>query len=118
MAVRPEDRSPATLRSGDDGFDIRRIQPLICGAGATSFSWPSDDLNFLSEVLRTQHTPAPLIERLIAHAAAPDRTMSPVERLEHALAAHCRFLPLEDASRLPAWSSAHRGRARPCSWRS
>lgn len=101
MAASQENRAPAPLRSGEDGFDIRRIRPLLGGAGAAPFAWPSDDLGFLAEVLRTQHTPQPLIERLIAHAAAPDRTLSPAERLEHALGAHYRFRPLDDALRLP-----------------
>lgn len=100
MAASQENRAPAPLRSGEDGFDIRRIRPLLGGTGAASFAWPSDDLSFLAEVLRTQHTPQPLIERLIAHAAAPDRTLSPAERLEHALGAHYRFRPLDDTLRL------------------
>jgi len=102
MAASQDNRSSAPLRSGDDGFDIRRIQPLLGGAGFAPFAWPSDDLSFLAEVLRTQHTPQPLIERLIAHAAAPDRAVSTAERLEHALGAHYRFLALDDALRLPA----------------
>jgi SRP54-type protein, GTPase domain len=101
MAAFQEGRAPAPLRSGDDGFDIRRIRPLL-GAAAAPFAWPSDDLSFLSEMLRTQHTPLPLIERLIAHAAAPDHVLSPAERLEHALAAHFRFRPLDEILRLPA----------------
>jgi len=101
MAASQENRAPAPLRSGEDGFDIRRIRPLLGGAGAAPFAWPSDDLAFLAEVLRTQHTPQPLIERLIAHAAAPDRALSPAERLEHALGAHYRFRSLDDALRLP-----------------
>lgn len=101
MAASQENRAPAPLRSGEDGFDIRRIRPLLGSTGAAPFAWPSDDLGFLAEVLRTQHTPQPLIERLIAHAAAPDRTLSPAERLEHALGAHYRFQALDDALRLP-----------------
>jgi len=102
MAASQENRSSAPLRSGDDGFDIRRIRPLLGSAGSAPFTWPSDDLSFLAEVLRTQHAPQPLIERLIAHAAAPDRTVSAAERLEHALGAHYHFLSLDDALRLPA----------------
>lgn len=102
MAALQDNRSPAPQRSGDDDFDIRRIRPLLGGAGAAPFAWPSDDLSFLAEVLRTQHAPLPLIERLIAHAAAPDRALSPAERLEHALGAHYRFPSLDDVLRLPA----------------
>ncbi|MDE2229741.1 MAG: hypothetical protein KGL11_11970 [Alphaproteobacteria bacterium] len=88
-------------RSGDDGFDIRRIRPLLGGGGAAPFTWPSDELSFLAEVLRAQHVPPSLVERLIAHAA-PDRALAPAERLEHALGAHYRFLSLDDALRLPS----------------
>ncbi len=102
MAANPNPQPSAPLRSGEDGFDIRRIRPLLGGTGFVPFTWPSDDLSFLAEVLRTQHAPQPLIERLIAHAAVPDRTLSPAERLEHALGTHYRFLPLDDALRLPA----------------
>lgn len=102
MAANQNNQSSAPLRSGEDGFDIRRIRPLLGGTGFAPFTWPSDDLSFLAEVLRSQHVPPPLIERLIAHAASPDRVVSPAERLEHALGAHYRFLPLDDALRLPA----------------
>lgn len=102
MAASQKNRAPSPLRSGEDGFDIRCIRPLLGGAGAAPFAWPSDDLGFLAEVLRAQHTPQPLIERLIAHAAAPNRALSPTERLEHALGAHYRFRPLDDALRLPS----------------
>jgi len=101
MAASQENRASAALRSGEDAFGIRRIRPLLGFTGAAPFAWPSDDLSFLAEVLRTQHTPQPLIERLIAHAAAPDRTLSPVERLEYALGAHYRFQSLDEALRLP-----------------
>ncbi|MGH7013816.1 MAG: AAA family ATPase [Stellaceae bacterium] len=102
MAASQENRSPAPLRSGDDGFDVRHIRPLPGGVSGTPFAWPSDDLGFLAEILRTQHAPLPLIERLIAHAAAPDRAVSPAERLEHALGAHYRFSSLDDILHLPA----------------
>jgi flagellar biosynthesis protein FlhF len=102
MAANQDNRSPAPLRSGDDDFDIRNIQPLLGATRFSPFAWPSDDLSFLAEVLRTQHVPQPLVERLIAHAAAPDRALMPAERLEHALGAYYRCLPLDDALRLPA----------------
>ncbi|HYL31554.1 MAG TPA: hypothetical protein VEU53_00235 [Stellaceae bacterium] len=101
MAAFQDSRAPAPLRSGDDGFDIKRIRPLL-GTAAAPFAWPSDDLSFLAEVLRAQHAPLPLIERLIAQAATPDRALSPAERLEHALAAHFRFRALDEILRLPA----------------
>ncbi|HZL60347.1 MAG TPA: hypothetical protein VFC38_11705 [Stellaceae bacterium] len=95
--------SPASspIRSGEDGFDIRRVQPILGGGGSQPFGWPSDDLAFLAEVLRVQHTPQPLIERLIAAAASPER-QEPAARLAHAIGIHFRFLSIDDALRLPA----------------
>lgn len=101
MAAGQRNHSPAPSRSGDGGFDVRPIRALL-GAGAAPFVWPSDDLSFLAEILRTQHVPPLLIEHLIAQAATPDRVLSPSERLEHALGAHYRFIPLDTVLQSPA----------------
>jgi flagellar biosynthesis protein FlhF len=60
-------------------------------------SWPGDDVSFLAEVLRTQHAPESLIERLASSSMAATPRL--VDRLAAALGAHIHFLPLEDALR-------------------
>lgn len=65
--------------------------------GMPQRSWPGDDVSFLAEVLRTQHAPESLIERLASSSMAATPRL--VDRLAAALGAHIHFLPLEDALR-------------------
>jgi flagellar biosynthesis protein FlhF len=92
---------PATAPgSGEAMPGIRRLGPAG-GQGTQSFGWPSDELAFLTEILRAQHVPAALIERLNALAAVPSRGR-PEHRLAAALGAHFRFVALDDMLRGPA----------------
>jgi flagellar biosynthesis protein FlhF len=103
MASRPTvQASPSLPGTGEEGFDIRPISPLLREGGPLAFRWPSDDLAFLGEVLRAQHAPAALVENLIAAAATPDRNLPPEERLAHALGVHFRFADLDQVLRFPA----------------
>jgi flagellar biosynthesis protein FlhF len=88
----------AASGSGEAMPGIRRLAP---GPGLPSFGWPSDELAFLAEILRAQHVPAALIERLNSLAALPPRGR-PEQRLASALGSHFRFLALDDMLRLPA----------------
>jgi flagellar biosynthesis protein FlhF len=90
----------AASGSGEPMPGIRRLGPAS-GQGLPSFGWPSDELAFLAEILRAQHVPAPLIERLNSLAALPPRGR-PEQRLASALGSHFRFLALDDMLRLPA----------------
>ena len=91
---------PAAAPGGGEAMPLRRLGPAD-GPGARSFGWPSDELAFLAEILRAQHVPAALIERLNARAAVPPRGR-PEQRLAIALGAHFRFVALDDMLRSPA----------------
>ena len=91
---------PAAASGSGEAMSLRRLGPAD-GPGTQSFGWPSDELAFLAEILRAQHVPAALIERLNARAAVPPRGR-PEQRLAIALGAHFRFVALDDMLRLPA----------------
>ena len=105
MALRPtplplpplSEAGPAAASgSGEAMPGIRRLGP-----GMQSFGWPSDELAFLAEILRAQHVPAALIERLNVLAAIPPRGR-PEQRLAAALGSHFRFVAIDDMLRGPA----------------
>lgn len=91
---------PAAAPGLGEAMPLRRLGPAD-GPGTRSFGWPSDELAFLAEILRAQHVPAALIERLNARAAVPPRGR-PEQRLAVALGAHFRFVALDDMLRGPA----------------
>jgi flagellar biosynthesis protein FlhF len=104
MAPRPRNSNPltrarrGTARRPAATFDLSAIAARGAGdAGMPERSWPADDVAFVGQVLRAQHTPEPLIDRLSAAASGTEPRL--LDRLSTALGAVLRFMPLDDALR-------------------
>lgn len=103
MASRPRNSNSLTRarRSGSRqapaAFDLSAVAARGAGdPGMPERGWPADDVAFIGQVLRAQHTPEPLIGRL---AAAAGPTLRLLDRLAASLGAVLRFMPLDDALR-------------------
>jgi flagellar biosynthesis protein FlhF len=104
MVARPLPLTPpiALPASTTDAADsVPGLRRLVSGAGQQPFGWPSDDLAFLTEILRAQHVPAALIESLALRAASSQHIRSS-DQLKAALTAELRFMPLAELARKPA----------------
>jgi flagellar biosynthesis protein FlhF len=107
MASRPRNSNPLTraraagrrvTRRSPGPFDLAAIAARgASDAGMPARGWPADDVDFVGQVLRAQHAPEALIERLAAAAAGPVPRL--LDRLAAALGAVLRFMPLDDALR-------------------
>jgi len=78
------------------------VPAVITGAPAAGVAAPSDPIRILADVLGAHHVPAPLVERLLAAAAASPSQAPVGERLAAALACEIPFTPLDDVLRAPA----------------
>lgn len=108
MASRPRNSNPLTRasrvsrrtagRRASAAFDLNAVAARGAGdPGMPARSWPADDVAFVGQVLRAQHAPEALIERLAAASAGPIPRL--LDRLASALGAVLRFMPLDDALR-------------------
>lgn len=106
MAPRHRNSNPLTrarrarARPAPAAFDLMAVAARGAGdPGMPERGWPTDDVAFIGQVLRAQHTPEPLIERLTAAAGPMPRLL---DRLADSLGAVLRFMPLDDALRRSA----------------
>jgi flagellar biosynthesis protein FlhF len=75
---------------------------LMTGALASGIALPRDAIAFLTDVLGAHHAPPPLIERLVAAAAAFPPQGVVADRLAAALADELLFTPFDDVLCAPA----------------
>jgi len=104
MAARPLSLTPpivlpASMVGAVDS--LPGLRRLPSGPGQPPFGWPSDDLAFLTEILRAQHVPGDLIKKLALRAAS-SRRIKPSDQLKAALAAELRFISLAELLRKAA----------------